>query len=560
MTSSSASPSSSTSSMSPPPPPHAMSLVPIESAAEWRPIFHDSLNNQVVLYNPSSHALSIRPAVHHQRPPHVQPHPQPLPPPHTRCPYCRRPLPPGFRGYEDDYDYNGYDYNEYDGRTRTSNYFNILAIANRTASEPSSSVPSSRSPSPQPYLSSPPSPSLQTHTPRDENGESTYYSDPTAFPPNSMAEGYFDAFFRVEKKLGMGANGSVFLCQHVLDNNPLGRFAVKKIAVGQSHTYLLQTLREVKLLERLHHPNIVAYHHSWLEPTQFSSFGPRVPTLHVLMQWAEGGSLDDFIERRIRDLRPSRRSLKRAHGGLREGGEKEGEAEAEADGDGDGEREIQGETEAEKKKRAFRARVEKQKQKQRERKGERHDGGASPSQAASASMSTSTSTQQRKRQRQPKSKPQPRSSTSSSRQKRKPKPQTSQPLNPPRFSPLELHSLFSDIVSGLDFLHSRNILHLDMKPGNVLLRWEEGGLPLDPPDVNIYGGAYSGEYENGYDGYEGQGDDRDDGDQDGGRGRLCGGLCGRGRLGVRVRVWCTCTHKQSDAFGFRNIYPHDPRR
>ncbi|KAF5363039.1 hypothetical protein D9758_012639 [Tetrapyrgos nigripes] len=480
MTSSSASPSSS--STSPPPPPHAMSLVPIESAAEWRPIFHDSLNNQVVLYNPSSHALSIRPAVHHQRPPHVQPHPQPLPPPHTRCPYCRRPLPTGFRDYEDDYDYNGYDYNEYDGRTRTSNYFNILAIANRTASEPSSSVPSSRSPSPQPYLSSPPSPSLQTHTPHDENGDCTYYSDPTAFPPNSMAEGYFDAFFRVEKKLGMGANGSVFLCQHVLDNNPLGRFAVKKIAVGQSHTYLLQTLREVKLLERLHHPNIVAYHHSWLEPTQFSSFGPRVPTLHVLMQWAEGGSLDDFIERRIRDLRPSGRGLKRGHGGLREGGEREGEAEAEAeaDGDGDGEREIQGETEAEKRKRAFRARVEKQKQKQREREGERQDGGASPSQAASASSSTST--QQRKRQRQPKSKPQPRSSTSSSRQKRKPKPQTSQPLNPPRFSPLELHSLFSDIVSGLDFLHSRNILHLDMKPGNVLLSfgldyYGEGGYP-----------------------------------------------------------------------------------
>ncbi|KAF5363038.1 hypothetical protein D9758_012638 [Tetrapyrgos nigripes] len=71
-------------------------------------------------------------------------------------------------------------------------------------------------------------------TPHDENDKSpsTYHSDPTVFLPNSMAEGYFDAFFRVEKKLGRGANGSVLLCQHVLDNIPLGRFAVKKIAIA----------------------------------------------------------------------------------------------------------------------------------------------------------------------------------------------------------------------------------------------------------------------------------------------------------------------------------------
>ena len=64
----------------------------------------------------------------------------------------------------------------------------------------------------------------------------------------------------------------------------LGRFAVKKIAVGESHTYLVDTLREVRLLEELRHPNIVTYHHSWLETAQFSSFGPKVPTLlYVLL-------------------------------------------------------------------------------------------------------------------------------------------------------------------------------------------------------------------------------------------------------------------------------------
>lgn len=34
----------------------------------------------------------------------------------------------------------------------------------------------------------------------------------TVFPPGTLAEGYFNAFFKEECKLGMGANGSVFLC------------------------------------------------------------------------------------------------------------------------------------------------------------------------------------------------------------------------------------------------------------------------------------------------------------------------------------------------------------
>jgi hypothetical protein len=62
-----------------------------------------------------------------------------------------------------------------------------------------------------------------------------------------MAEGYFKAFFQEETRLGMGANGSVFLCQvrrtlsltgcisndsqmmidgqHVLNGNHLGKLS-----------------------------------------------------------------------------------------------------------------------------------------------------------------------------------------------------------------------------------------------------------------------------------------------------------------------------------------------
>jgi hypothetical protein len=33
------------------------------------------------------------------------------------------------------------------------------------------------------------------------------------FGEDSMAQGYFTAFFKEEKRLGMGANGTVYLCQ-----------------------------------------------------------------------------------------------------------------------------------------------------------------------------------------------------------------------------------------------------------------------------------------------------------------------------------------------------------
>ena len=57
----------------------------------------------------------------------------------------------------------------------------------------------------------------------------------------------------------------------------------------------------------------------------------------------------------------------------------------------------------------------------------------------------------------------------------------------------EIHDLFEDVVTGLAFLvridssptsyshsssmqHEKSILHLDLKPGNVLLTWDEGRL------------------------------------------------------------------------------------
>lgn len=223
-----------------------------------------------------------------------------------------------------------------------------------------------------------------------------------------MAEGYFKAFFQEEYRLGMGANGSVYLCQHVLDGEPLGHFAVKKIAIGESHSYLLNILREIRLLESLHHRNIVTYHHAWLETYQFSAFGPKVPTLHVLMQWAEGGSLDDFIALRLG------RSIGLPH---------MQSSSSPAPDDPTPSARI----------RAFRAMKrappEERERLRREMEERTNSRGNRPSWKAVHLISAE-----------------------------------------------EAQSLFADVTHGLAFLHDKSILHLDLKPGNVLLTWDEGRL------------------------------------------------------------------------------------
>jgi hypothetical protein len=154
----------------------------------WRTILQ--AQNQVVLYNPTSHALSIRPSVVHQD--HL--------PDTSLCPYCNRPLPTDNEGGEDTQD-------------RVANYFQLLEVSNDVFSRPST-----------PPVIEPVSPAGESST----------------FAAETMAQGYFHAFFEEECRLGMGADGSVFLCQvrlqklyhatpshdsyfqHVLDGNRLG--------------------------------------------------------------------------------------------------------------------------------------------------------------------------------------------------------------------------------------------------------------------------------------------------------------------------------------------------
>ena len=60
--------------------------------------------------------------------------------------------------------------------------------------------------------------------------------------------------------IASGGFGVVYKARNKLDGNV---YAIKKIVVG-SHS-ANKIIREVQLLSRLHHPNVVAYKSAWLE-------------------------------------------------------------------------------------------------------------------------------------------------------------------------------------------------------------------------------------------------------------------------------------------------------
>ena len=108
-------------------------------------------------------------------------------------------------------------------------------------------------------------------------------------------QGYYQRFFKEGRRLGRGAGGSVHLCQHVLDGVPLGEYAVKKVPVGKDYGWLVRMLKEVHVLESLRHENIIEYKHTWIEILKLTPFGPPVPCLLVLMQYANGGNFEEYI-------------------------------------------------------------------------------------------------------------------------------------------------------------------------------------------------------------------------------------------------------------------------
>ncbi len=150
----------------------SVSQVPVPASA-WRPILEAS--GQLVLYNPTSHALSITQ--------------NSLPPSNSsrghdhasqRCPYCSQVLPTDVRLFSRN---RGEEDHLHDGRRHTRrapNYFQLLELANMEGTLRPSSPPQ-----------------------LPGNGEAPQSEEaPTGFLKGSMAQGYFSAFFREERRIG----------------------------------------------------------------------------------------------------------------------------------------------------------------------------------------------------------------------------------------------------------------------------------------------------------------------------------------------------------------------
>lgn len=200
-----------------------------------------------------------------------------------------------------------------------------------------------------------------------------------------------------------------------MNGNNLGRYAIKKIPVGSSSKNLVKSLNEVHILKSLTHPNIIHYQHVWLEHCSFSLFGPRVPTLHVLMGYANGGSLEDWLVSRSGNNR--NQSPRNSNTSFTS--KVTSTSPLNPSSNSGSSSPLPDRSQAEKLKAAFRKRRD---------------------QTSSSSLSSeSNGTVHFLREE-------------------------------------EITSLLQDITSGLGFLHDRGVLHLDIKPANVLLEWEDDSM------------------------------------------------------------------------------------
>lgn len=138
----------------------------------------------------------------------------------------------------------------------------------------------------------PTEPRESTPTPSLNSSADTHHH----IPPSLLNPDYYSRFFIELRKLGRGYRGSVYLCQHVLDHVILGEFAVKKVRVGDNTEWLDRMLREVYVIQRIKSKQTIGYRHCWVEWHRDLRFGPEVPTLFILMDFANGGNLQEWVE------------------------------------------------------------------------------------------------------------------------------------------------------------------------------------------------------------------------------------------------------------------------
>ena len=210
----------------------------------------------------------------------------------TECPYCHRPWiedsPPPSE-YQPDEHERGRSYAATDGPRDYAadrgfvdpDYFGMLAASQRPTPNGSRSATPSNFPR-RLFV-----PALRSGRSREVCGSSQppddaqfVASEPApasgeGISSSAFSPGFFKQFFVEQGELGRGGNGVVLLVEHMMDRVSLGQFACKRVPVGNDHGWLEKVLVEVKLLQKIPHKNLVAYHWVWLEDHQPSKFGPE---------------------------------------------------------------------------------------------------------------------------------------------------------------------------------------------------------------------------------------------------------------------------------------------
>ncbi|KAE8266433.1 hypothetical protein A4X09_0g5917 [Tilletia walkeri] len=300
---------------------------------------------------------------------------------------------------------------------------------------------------------------------------------------SQFSQGYFDRFFVRVRKLGRGARGTVWLCQHILGGQKLGEYAVKQVPVGDYADNLMASLKEVQMLETLRHPNIIHYQHAWIEEAQMSPFAPRVPTLHVLMMAANGGSLADWISARAgnpisaRASKTSQESERSSERITTASPRSFDEDEDEDEGRFNYAKHVLDDDEAgpsgppSPRMVAQKVKIERLKKAVRLRRIARRATeimeGPTPTQSGRAGDASS-----------------PLLPTTTANEETDEAPHAQHLLGEG-----ELFSLLRDMSSGLGWLHEKGVLHLDVKPENVLLHWEQADDLLPRAMLSDFGSS-----------------------------------------------------------------------
>ncbi|KAJ3334952.1 putative serine/threonine-protein kinase iks1 [Gonapodya sp. JEL0774] len=108
--------------------------------------------------------------------------------------------------------------------------------------------------------------------------------------------GFIKNNFRVIRHLGTGGSGTVVAAEHVISGMTVEEVALKIVGVGDDRESLTKVIKEISVLRRMNHPNVLTYKISWLEDEySIGDRGARTRVAVIGQQLANGGSLENYI-------------------------------------------------------------------------------------------------------------------------------------------------------------------------------------------------------------------------------------------------------------------------